>query len=470
MPKKKKKSRKTIKHSKSIKHSIHYDEELKSKARKNSMKDGAFFSIMDATGLKYATPYALALGANNIQIGLLSSGPQLLGTLFQLASLKSMSRFSRKQIVVFGAAMEALMWIPMIIIGALYFSGSLSQSIAIWSTIAIYAVIYVFGAIISPLWTSWTKDILPKKAGNYFGHRAKLTGFMSLLSMLMAGAILNYFENTSVFTGFMTLFLVALFARVMSTIYLSKQYEPKFVAEEGAYFSFTDFVKKMLQSNFGRYTFFIAVFMFAVSIASPFFSVFILKDLGLNYIYYTLFLIIAPLVMIIFYPFWGKFQDKYGNIKVLEMTGFFIPFIPLFYFTFSFFFKDMSYLLFPSLVFVEIMSGIAWSGFNLAMVNFIYDAVSRQRLAICVAYFHILTNIGIFFGAMIGGFITKMPTIFGFNAMYFMFIASAIARMTTYFLLVPKVHEVRQVKTFGFEEAHRKLHHIRPESLLRKFK
>lgn len=470
MPKKKKLGGKQRKHSKSIKHSIHYDEELKSKARKNSMKDGAFYSIMEGAGLSYTTPYALALGANSAQIGFLSSGPQLIGTLFQLLSLKSMSRFSRKRIVVFGASMQAFMWIPIILLGSFYFWGKIDQAIAIWATIAMHFLIMGFGAIISPVWTSWTRDILPKRAGNYFGHRAKLVGMMSLASMLVAGFILHRYEKTDVFFGFLLIFIMAFIARIISAFYLSRQYEPKFVPDNAAYFTLLDFVKNMLSNNFGRYVFFIAVFNFAVSIASPFFSVFMLKDLKFNYLTYTIFSLMTPLVMIIFYPFWGKFEDKYGNLKVMKITGFFIPLVPLFWFVLPYYFRDNNLALFSVIFFVELMSGIAWSGFNLSMMNFIYDAVTRQRLAICVAYFHILNAIGVFAGAMLGGFLAKMPTVFGFNAFYFIFVLSAIARMAVYLALIPRVNEVRPVKDFGFVEAEKKLHHIRPESLMRKFR
>lgn len=52
---------------------------------------------MDGAGSRYITPYALAIGANNTQIGLLTSIPSLLGNLSQLFTSKIIEKTSRKK-------------------------------------------------------------------------------------------------------------------------------------------------------------------------------------------------------------------------------------------------------------------------------------------------------------------------------------------------------------------------------------
>ena len=47
-------------------------------------------------------------------------------------------------------------------------------------------------------------------------------------------------------------------------------------------------------------------------------------------------------------------------------------------------------ILVPSLI-----GGIAWAGFDLATVNFIYDNVSKEKRGLASSYFNLMTGIGI---------------------------------------------------------------------------
>ena len=52
-----------------------------------SMIDGGFFAAMVGFTEQYLTPYALAMGATTPQIGLLTSMPNLFGSLSQMKAL-----------------------------------------------------------------------------------------------------------------------------------------------------------------------------------------------------------------------------------------------------------------------------------------------------------------------------------------------------------------------------------------------
>jgi MFS family permease len=57
-----------------------------------------------------------------------------------------------------------------------------------------------------------------------------------------------------------------------------------------------------------------------------------LKNLNLNYFYWTLITISSSISTIIFMPIWGKISDKFGNLRVLKVTGALIPFVPFLWF------------------------------------------------------------------------------------------------------------------------------------------
>ncbi|MEK6918157.1 MAG: hypothetical protein AABW51_04375 [Nanoarchaeota archaeon] len=97
------------------------EEQLIEKTKKISVREGSAYSMMEGFGARYTTPFALAIGANNTQIGLLSSIPSLLGSFSQLYTLHEMDKWSRKRIVFIGVFLQALMWLALIGVGALYF-------------------------------------------------------------------------------------------------------------------------------------------------------------------------------------------------------------------------------------------------------------------------------------------------------------------------------------------------------------
>ena len=426
------------------------EEELKKKASELSIKEGSFYSIMDGMGLRYITPFALALGASNKQIGFLTSLPSMIGNFSKIFTPRYMEKTSRKKIIVYGTLLQALMWLVLLLIGYFYFSGKISGSAAVLVIIA-YTLLILFGAFTSPAWSSWMKDIVTVNSGKYFGRRSKITGFIALLAMLIGGFILDYFNKSQVFIGFVILFVLAFFGRFVSSMIFRKKYEPKLHLEQGYYFSFGQFLRKM-PNNFGNFVIFLTMVQLATAIASPFFTVYMLKDLGFGYVSWILVNMIAPLVTLVFLTGWGKFADKYGNLRVMRICGFLTPLIPLFYLFSIWLIPFGHYVVLIYLIAVEAFSGFAWAGFNLSSSNFIYDAVTRERMALCVAYSDILNGIGIFLGATLGGFISGSNfIIFGLTPILFVFLISFVARFLAATIFLPRIKEVRDVEKFDIK-------------------
>ncbi len=425
------------------------------KAKKISIIEGSSWSIMEGFGLRYITPYALALGASNFVIGLLSSLPSLLGNLAQLPVSRLMKNVSRKKILTTTVFLQAFLWLPIILAGFLYFFLGITSELAAALLIIFYTLMIIAGSIPGPAWCSWMRDLVREK-GEYFGKRNRIIGFIGILSMIIAGITLNYFGKNN-FIGFLIILTIAFLGRFFSGYLFTKQYEPEFKFEESYYFSPIEFIKKMSQNNFGRFVIFISLFSFSTAIAGPFFAVYMLKDLNFSYIDFTIVTLSAPLVMMIFMPFWGKFADKFGNVKVMKITGILIPLIPVYWLGTLLILPFNSVSLIVVYLFIcEILSGFAWAGFNLSSANFIYDAVSRQRMALCVSYFNLINAAGTFVGAILGGILASHESyIFGIKPILFVIILSGILRAVIYFTAIPGIKEVRPVKDIDLN------HHIR---------
>lgn len=442
--------------------------QLIAKSRAISIREGCAYSVSDGFGLRYITPYALALGASNKIIGLLTSIPSLLGNFSQLNTIKLMAKHPRKKLVVFGAMAQAITWLLLVLVGLLYFVFHTNSVITPTLLILVYSLLIIFGSMRAPAWNSWMKDLVPKEiSGRYFGKRNRLCGLAALISMLVAGFILDYFKQTKIFIGFAILFTISFVFRAISSYLLSKKYEPSLKFEKEYYFSFWQFLKKMSKNNFGKFVIFVALIQLTTAIASPFFAVYMLKNLGFSYIQYTAITISSMLFSLLFMPLWGKFADNYGNLKVVKISTIFIIAIPLLW-VLSPLIAGCGKIAIVSYLFaVEGLSGMVWAGFNLSSSNFIFDAVTRQRMALCVTYSNILQGIGVFLGATIGGLLASSSvSIFGFVPLIFVFIISGAARLVVSAILMPKLKEVREVKNFGIMEMRSKMAEMSPGKFL----
>ena len=434
------------------------EEELKEKTKKLSMKEGSAYSVMDGFGLRYMTPYVLALGASNAQIGFLTSIPSLLGNFFQMFSSRVIEKYSRKKILLFGILFQLLMWIPIIIIGFFFFYKGLSSGISSDLVILIYSILLVFGTFVSPAWNSLIRDIVTKNSGAYFGRRNRIIGFVALISMLIGGFILDYFKQTKLFLGFCILFGLAFIARAISLYLLTKHYEPELKLQKGYYFSFKQFITRAPSNNFGKFAIFVGLMMFATAIASPFFSVYMLKELEFSYLQWILVTISSSLASLLFMPLWGKFADKYGNLKVIQITGALVPLVPLLWLASPIIAKISLTILIFYLILIEFFSGFVWSGFNLSTSNFMFDAITRERFPLCVSYFNLLNGVGIFLGATLGGIISSMNFTVGiFSSLLFVFFLSWIFRFIVYVVMVSKIKEVRLIEEYHKGDAKKEI-------------
>ena len=409
-------------------------EEKIKKSLNYSIKDGIVSSVASGTGDNFISAFAVSLKATNFELGLLSALPNLIpGELF---TARAMEKWSRKKIMLFGVLMQSLLWLPIALLPLIFLKKAALAPILL---IIFYTVYIGFGWFISPAWSSWMKNLTEgREKGKYFGLRNKIGGIAGLSATIIAGLALDGFKHAGlVFVGFTSLFVVASLSRLTARHYINKKYEPKLKLKKGYYFSFWQFVKKAPTNNYGKFAIFIALINFAVAISSPFFAPYLLKELKFNYITYTLInLVVQAAFTLLFMPIWGKFADKYGSIKTMRLTAYFIPLVPLLWLV-----SSSPYWLILS----QMFAGIVWAGFNLAAANFTLEAVTKERVSLCSAYLSFLGGICVFVGSLLGGLIASLNITF-MNIFLFVFLISGIARMIIVALMIKNIKEVRPVE------------------------
>jgi predicted MFS family arabinose efflux permease len=278
-------------------------------------------------------------------------------------------------------------------------------------------------------------DIIPKNKGQYWAKRGTICGIVGIVATLGAGIFLDAFKDVNLMLSFAAIFIVAFFGRSFSSYFFTKHYEPKLRLPVGYYFSFIDFVKKIRGkgNNFGKYSTFIAMGIFAGYIAWPFIPVYMLRELHLDYTIFTIVILTETLATILTFRFWGKYVDRHGDLIALRVAGIGLCLVPLLWALSS----DIYYL-----IAVQLFRGVIGAAFTIATTNFLFDAVTPQRRSLCSAYSAILQGVGIFFGSITGGILLSLD--FGINPFIMVFLVSGVVRIFITMFMLPKIKEVRK--------------------------
>ena len=127
---------------------------------------GAMFTLGSGG---FMAAYALALGANNLQIGILAALPHA-AQVVQLPAALAIERFRRRKAIGLPARYQAqLMWLP---IRAVPFLLDTPGSLAITVVIVLLALRGLFAPIWGTATTSWMRDLVPQELlGQYYARR-----------------------------------------------------------------------------------------------------------------------------------------------------------------------------------------------------------------------------------------------------------------------------------------------------------
>jgi len=409
-----------------------------------SVLDGCAHAVMLGIGEAFLAPFAIWLGANARELGLLASLPLVLGALAQIASIRLLeTRTRRKPVVVMPAFLQALSWLLILL---------LPQAIdghGGWVVLLATIPYFALGSLGAPPWSSWIGDLVPPgRRGAWFGRRERLRTRCQLLALIAGGLILGLFQaHDAAAIGFAILFLTAALARIASAVWLARMAEPPYHAPlPTERLSFGRFIGRLPKDPFGRLAIFVAFMHVAIQISGPFFSLYMLRDLGLSYPQFIALSATMILLQSLTFHHWGKIADRFGNISVIKLTGALLPAVPLLW-LFSHRYE--------ALFIFQAVSGVVWAGFQLAAANFLYDSVVPPERPRSVAYYGLLVNSGMLGGALLGGLLAPhLPRSISVGALEIdlvsnlqvLFLLSAGARLAVVVAFDRIVREVREVE------------------------
>lgn len=206
--------------------------EKQKKSMDSSVADGMAYAAMAGAGDAYLPAAAVALGASNFYIGLLTAMPQLFGALLQFVAVDALRMLkNRKLMVMAGAFAHALSWLAIAL--AMLWPGELTVPLLV----ALFTVGSGLALMANPAWSSWISDIVPdNKRAAFFAKRTRYVQLVLFLSTFAAGLLLRQLQLQYVAaTAFATVFAIAFAAR-MATLYFhfrtaNVKYEVQLVRE-----------------------------------------------------------------------------------------------------------------------------------------------------------------------------------------------------------------------------------------------
>ncbi|HKP95570.1 MAG TPA: MFS transporter [Fibrobacteria bacterium] len=393
----------------------------------NSFRDGIMANGMIALTDTFGIAAAVALRASSMGIALLSSLPQLIGSIGQfLFPAWADPGKGRKHYVLRGVRGQALF---LFLAG---FAGWLPGAWAPWAYIALFASASISNTLTGPFWVAWMGDLMPGSArGRHFAWRSVFFSWMYLSCSLTAGIVSRRYDaHNAPWLLFACIFATAAALRGVSYLFLTRQYEPASSAHEA--FSPLSFRPGR---DFLIYCLATGLFQGAASMSGPFFSVWYLRDLHFSYLFLSLCLSLTVFGSIAFAGFWGHLADRLGTSRVLWISGLLAATIPFIYL-----FTGSPWVIWAGCFY----SGATWGGYNLANFNHMLNATDSRHRSHYIAFSSLVLGlIGCAF-SLAGGFLaTRLPVLFGWR-LQSLFLLSGILRVGIFLAFFGRFREYRK--------------------------
>jgi len=366
------------------------------------MSSLGFFSI---TTSGFLAAFALALGANNLQIGILAAIPFLTQPL-QIAAIPLVEKIRLRKAISIGTWIPAqMLWIPIALVP---FFLDVPSAGAISVLLGLLAIRGLLVAIFNCAWNSWIRDLIPQQIlGSIMGRRLALAAFAGMVFGLGAAFFADWWKGQaapeSQVLGYTIPLLFGIFAlALVSPIFMSIMPEPLMQpTPEPKPSLLSTIAAPFRDKNYRKLLRFLFVWGLAINLATPFFAVYMLQRLGLPLSAVIGFSILSQAFNIMFLRVWGRLADQFGHKAILSVcASLYLLVILGWAFTTM---PERYFLTIPLLVILHILAGIAASGVTLATGTIGLKLAPQGQATGYLAGAALAINLGAGLGPLLGG-------------------------------------------------------------------
>ena len=361
------------------------------------------FNSITTSGLLAA--FALALGANNLQIGILAATPFIM-QIVQLPAIWLVEKVRRRKVIAVISWFPAqLLWFPIALIPIFVF---VPGKTAIYLLLALMAFRGLLAAVCNSAWNGWIRDLVPQTIlGQIFSRRLASATAAGMVFSLGAAFFIDYWQGQAsgenMILGYTYVLLFgALFLGLASPTFMSLIPEPLMQPVLGPQLSLWQRLSAPVRDrNFRQLIQFLFFWGFASNLAIPFFAVYMLVRLGFPLSWVIALSILSQLFNILFLRVWGRFVDRFGSKAVLSLcASLYLLVILGWIFTTM---PERYFLTIPLLVFLHVFAGIANAGVTLTVGTVGLKLAPKGEATPFLAGASLATNLGAGLGPLCGG-------------------------------------------------------------------
>jgi MFS family permease len=258
--------------------------------------------------------FAVRLGANNLQLGYLSSWPQLASVISVLVIAGAVAQSSNKQ--------KLIGYIYLLGRGASLLAAAvpvLPESVRVWALIGSW-ILYIFPTSAAQnAQNAFLADVFPgSNRARAFASRNSWSTAASTATILIAGWVLDLLLPYPL--GYQLLFVLSFVMALFESYCFFQLQESPEVANRppaaerpGLKTYFQTFAHK----PFRNFLLVSIPFHFTWQMAWPMFTRFQVTDLGANNTWLSYIAVVQSISMVLVYPWWARMAERHGNHKML---------------------------------------------------------------------------------------------------------------------------------------------------------
>ncbi len=362
---------------------------------RSSIRDAVYTNLNIGMVEGYFCAFMLALGVSEVIAGMGTVIPQFVGVVFQLFSIRDFFRkMGLKTRMMIFLSMQALMLLPMIIIGITKYSSP-------FLIISILSLYWASLLSLNPPWNKLIGHTVPASFRlKFFSIRNQFGQFSVFLGLISSGILLYYARpkglEVPTYVGIFAFGLVLKLLSLYEVKYNHLDYDFGGKIEERL--KLREFVKRLRHTEQGKLVIFLFFFYLTVYSSAPYFNPYMLNQLKFNYLEYMAITAIAYFGRVFMFKLLQTRAKSKHIQKLLILSCLGITTSPIWWAV------SQNYWW---IFIIEFLSGCYWAGFELSTILLYYQKIEDSERTSVMTYVTFFNTFGMITGSLLGGLLIR---------------------------------------------------------------
>ncbi|HWI64690.1 MAG TPA: MFS transporter [Symbiobacteriaceae bacterium] len=343
--------------------------------------------------------YAVKMGASNMQLGYLSSWPQMASVISVLVIAGAVARSASKQRLV--AVIYLLGRLATLLLAAVPW---FPETVRVWALIISWVLVTFPTAAAGNALQSFLADVFPgAERARAFAARNSWGTAAGTATILISGWLIDLVFPYPL--GYQIMFVGSFLVALFETYYFLKLREPVGEGKQPAKAQgggLRPYLDALRHKPFLAFVLVSIPFHFTWQMAWPMFTRFQVTDLGASNTWLSYISVAQSLSMIAVYPWWARMAERYGNKKMLAVACLNLTTAPVL----TALFANIKLQ-----VILNLWTGIGVAGVSLLVLNSLLEVVPAESRTVSLAVHSSLVSVSASLAPLVGAFVMDiMPT------------------------------------------------------------